>query len=220
MGTYLKEEIQQEALVQNLGSFHRFLKIVALMNGQPVNVAGISRDAGIARTTVQRYFDTLVDTLVGFWLLAWQPRIKVREAGKAKFYFFNPGVVRVLANRIRDPLGDLEKGHLLETYLIHEFRAYLNACNVGGELCYWRTPAGVEVDLIWSRGDRHVGFEIKSSKTWRVEYGKALNELLDRGVLSKGYGLYMVDKPLKQGGITVLPIVEFVKKLWKKEVFS
>ena len=61
-GTYLREEIRQEALVKDLGSFGRFLKIAAVMNGQVVNVTGIARDAGIARTTVQRYFDTLIDT--------------------------------------------------------------------------------------------------------------------------------------------------------------
>jgi predicted AAA+ superfamily ATPase len=76
-GTYLREEIQQEALVKDLGSFARFLRIAAVMNGQPVNTAGIARDAGVARTTVQRYFDTLIDTLVGFWVPGWQPRARV-----------------------------------------------------------------------------------------------------------------------------------------------
>ncbi|MGH6692892.1 MAG: ATP-binding protein, partial [Gammaproteobacteria bacterium] len=66
--TYLRQEIQQEALVKDLGSFHRFLKVAALLHGQTVNQAGIARDAAVARTTVQRFFDTLVDTLVGYLL--------------------------------------------------------------------------------------------------------------------------------------------------------
>jgi predicted AAA+ superfamily ATPase len=53
-GSYLREEIQQEALVKDLGSFGRFLRTAALVNGQAVNGAGIARDAGVARTTVQR----------------------------------------------------------------------------------------------------------------------------------------------------------------------
>ena len=40
---YVREEVQQEALVRNLDSFMRFLEIAALMNGQIVNVAGITR---------------------------------------------------------------------------------------------------------------------------------------------------------------------------------
>jgi uncharacterized protein len=44
------------------------------MNGQIVNVAGLARDAAVARPTVQGYFEVLVDTLIGFWLPAWQRR--------------------------------------------------------------------------------------------------------------------------------------------------
>jgi uncharacterized protein len=86
--TYLQDEIQQEALVQNFGSFARFLGIAAIMNGEIVNVTGLARDVGVARTTVQGYFETLIDTLVAVWLPAWQPKAKVRERGKPKFYFF------------------------------------------------------------------------------------------------------------------------------------
>ncbi|RME21447.1 MAG: ATP-binding protein, partial [Deltaproteobacteria bacterium] len=91
--TYLQQEIQQEALVKDMGSFDRFLQVAAIMNGQVVNAAGISRDAGVARQTVQRFFTVLVDTLVGTWLPAWNPRLKVKEVSKPKFYFFDPGVV-------------------------------------------------------------------------------------------------------------------------------
>ena len=44
--TYLKEEIQQEALVRNLDSFYRFLSVTALMNGQVLNITNIARDVG------------------------------------------------------------------------------------------------------------------------------------------------------------------------------
>jgi hypothetical protein len=57
---------QQEALARRLEAFARFLQVPALMNGQVSNLAGIARDAAVARPTVQGYFQTLVDTLVGF----------------------------------------------------------------------------------------------------------------------------------------------------------
>ena len=57
VSNYLREEIQQEALVRRLDSFARFLQVAALMNGQVANVAGIARDAAVARPTVQGYFD-------------------------------------------------------------------------------------------------------------------------------------------------------------------
>ena len=115
---YLTQEIRQEALVKSLESFTRFLDVAAQMNGQVTSVAGIARDAGVARPTVQRYFEILVDTLVGTWLPAWRPRAKVKEVAHPKFYFFDPGVVRALAGRLREPVGAEERGHLLETYVL------------------------------------------------------------------------------------------------------
>ena len=56
---YLREEIRAEALVRNLPGFVRFLPVAALLNAQVINVAGIARDAGVARTTVQGYLDIL-----------------------------------------------------------------------------------------------------------------------------------------------------------------
>ena len=48
--SYLKEEIQQEALVRNLNGFYRFLSVAAMMNGQILNIANVARDVGVARS--------------------------------------------------------------------------------------------------------------------------------------------------------------------------
>jgi predicted AAA+ superfamily ATPase len=171
---YIREEIQQEALVRNLDSFSCFLEIAALMNGQTVNIAGLARDAGVARPTAQGYFSTLVDTLIGFWLPAWRKRVKVKEVAASKFYLFDPGVARALAGRSREPLDGTERGFLLETRILHELRAAMSFQDTGGQLSYWRTPNGSEVDFIWSRGARAVGIEVKATAMWRGEHGAPL----------------------------------------------
>ncbi len=61
--TYLDQEIRAEALTRNVGAFARFLEIAARQNAQVPNAAGIARDAGVSRTTVQNHFEILVDTL-------------------------------------------------------------------------------------------------------------------------------------------------------------
>ncbi len=217
-GMYLREEIQQEALVKDLGSFGRFLRIASILNGQVVNTAGIARDAGIARTTVQRYFDTLIDTLVGVWVSGWQPRAKVREAVRPKFYFFDTGVTRTLANRGRETLTDLEKGPLLETHILHELRAAIAYLNTGGEISYWRTPAGVEIDFIWSRGDTAVAIEVKAAARWRQEYSRALVGALEQKMISQAYGVYLGNNALRAKQLRVYPLQEFLRRLWAGEV--
>jgi len=219
-GTYLREEIQQEALVKDLGSFSRFLKIAALMNGQMVNVAGIARDAGVARTTVQHYFDTLVDTLVGIWVPAWRPRAKVREATRSKFYFFDTGVVRTLVNRVREPLTDFEKGPLLETLILHEMRSAMMYLGLGGEIAFWRTPAGVEIDFIWTRGDTSIAIKVKSATTWHRKYSSVLHRALTEKMVTRAYGVYLGDKAMSDGEVRIFPLQEFLKHLWEGSVLT
>ncbi|MEL6761678.1 MAG: DUF4143 domain-containing protein, partial [Myxococcota bacterium] len=213
VGTYLSQEIQREALVEDIGGFHRFLRVAAILNGETLNVSGVARDAGVARTTVGRYFDTLVDTLVAFRLEAWQPRAKVRETHAAKFYFFDPGLVRALLDRLRDPLHDEERGKLLETYLLHELRASLNYDQSGGQLHYWRSGAGLEVDFVWRRADLALGIEVKGATRWRPEDGRGLRSLLREGALARAIGIYRGEQTLKVGDIDVLPVGVFLDRL-------
>lgn len=210
---YLRQEVQQEALVRRLDSFARFLQVAALMNGQVANVSSIARDAAVARPTVQGYLDVLTDTLIGCWLPAWRRRAKVKEVASPKFYLFDPGVARALAGRLREPLEAVERGFLLETWMLHELRAALAIQNLGGELCYWRTPSGSEVDFVWARAARAVGIEVKASATWRREFGGPLKTLVADKIVGAGFGVYTGTAELKDGPLRVLPLNVFLREL-------
>lgn len=211
--TYLRQEIQQEALVKDLGSFHRFLKVAALMHGQVVNHTGIARDAAVARTTVQRFFDTLEGTLVAHLVPAWQPRLKVREVARPKLYFFDPGVVRAIRDQADEPLADTDAGTLLEGIILHELRAAIEYQGLGGEISYWKTPGAKEVDFIWSKGPRRVAVEVKSSRTWRSSYATVVRELLDAGVVTRGVVVYRGSERFKSGAVDGLPVEDFLEMI-------
>ncbi len=213
VANYIREEIQQEAVVRNLDSFSRFLEVAALMNGQIANVSGLARDCAVARPTVQGYFAALIDTLIGFWLPAWRKRAKVKEVASPKFYLFDPGVVRALAGRLREPLDAAERGFLLETWILHELRTAMATQDTGGQLHYWRTPSGSEVDFVWTRAAHAVGIEVKAATTWRNEYGTSLKSLIAQRSLQAAYGIYLGDTELKDGPIRVLPMRRFLKEL-------
>jgi predicted AAA+ superfamily ATPase len=213
VSNYLREEVQQEALVRRLDAFARFLQVAALMNGQVSNIAGVARDAAVARPTVQGYFDTLTDTLIGVWLPAWRRRAKVKEVASPKFYLFDCGVARALAGRLREPLDAAERGFLLETWVLHELRAAIAYGNLGGDLRYWRTPSGSEVDFIWTRARRAVGVEVKAAARWRVEFGAALKSLIADGIVQSGFGVYTGAVELKDGPLRVLPLETFLREL-------
>ncbi|MBI3049644.1 MAG: ATP-binding protein [Acidobacteria bacterium] len=220
VANYIREEIQQEAVVRNLDAFTRFLEVAALVNGQIVNVAGLSRDAAVARPTVQGYFSALADTLVSFSLPAWRRRAKVKEVASPKFYLFDPGVARALAGRVREPLEGLERGFLLETLMLHELRAWIGIHNTGGQLHYWRTPSGSEVDFVWARARRAVGIEVKAASSWRPEFGAPLKTLMAQKIIHAGHGVYTGNAELKDGPLRVWPVTKFMKLLAAGELLG
>ncbi len=211
--TYLAQEIRAEALVRSLEAFARFLEIAALANAQVTNTAALSRDAAVARPTIQGYFEVLSDTLLGHWLPAWRPRAKVKEAQHPKFYLFDPGVVRALSRRLREPLEAAERGMLLETFVFHELRAQIAYSNCGGELSYYRTPSGTEIDFVWTRAGHAVGIEVKAAERWRPEFSRALVELHSTGAIGTAWGVYLGDQPLQAGAVRVLPLSVFLGEL-------
>ncbi len=220
VGTYLQQEIQQEALVEDVGSFHRFLKVAGIMNGELLNMSAIARDAAVARTTVERYFQILEDTLIAIRLPGWQPRLKVRERHAPKLYLFDTGVARALTGRIRDPLSDLETGKLLETLVLHELRAAISYLNCGGELCYWRSSSGLEVDFVWRCGEKSVAVEVKAGDRWQRNHGRALNTLASAGLAGRCFGVYRGPHAIKNGAALVLPCAEFLARLHAGEILQ
>jgi len=219
VGTYLREEIKAEALTRNVHAFGRFLEVAALINGQVTNLANIARDAAVPRATVSTYFEILVDTLLGSWLPAWSPRAKVKEVSHPKFYFFDCGVVRGIQKSLREKIGDTERGVLFETLVLHELNAYISYQGIGGELFYWRTADGAEVDFIWKRGSRIVAIEVKSSSRWKDQYNAGFQSLLSSNVkIGTCYGIYCGDEILKKKFGLVLPWEEFLKRLYAGEI--
>ncbi len=137
----------------------------------------------------------------------------MRETAGAKFYFFDPGVARAVANRLRAQVHDTDKGALLETWVLHELRAHLQIAQCGGEITWYRTGAGVEVDFLWNGPEHNVGIEVKASPRWRSEAGEPLRELLRQKAIRQAVVVYLGDRPLVDDGVIVVPARQWVERL-------
>src|SRR3989338_5951389 len=145
--TYIKEEIKEEGVVRKVEPFLRFLEIAGIYNAQQINKDNIAREAKVPRSTVDIYFSILEDTLLGHFLPAFRPEVKVRERAHPKFYWFDPGVARGAANLLFDPPNDLWLGRSLETYLLHELRVYNHVSGKNRPLSFYCTPRQSEIDF-------------------------------------------------------------------------
>ena len=174
---YLREEIRAEALVRNLPGFVRFLPVAALFNGQVVNVAGIARDAGVARTTVQGYLEILEDTLLVHRLPAYEARVRVRERKLPKLYWVDPGVVRAVKRQLGAVTTE-ERGPLLESWVVTTLRAHAGVRELYDELWYWAPhQTATEVDLLLQRGRELLAVEVKAASRYHTGLLKGLRAL-------------------------------------------
>ena len=174
---YLREEIRAEALVRNLPGFVRFLPVAALFNGQGINVAGIARDAGVSRTTIQGYLDILEDTLLAHRLPAYETRIRVRERKRRKLYWIDPGVVRAVKRQLGPPAAE-EKGSLLESWVATTLQAHAEAQELYEHLSYWAPhQSAVEVDFILQRRGELLAIEVKATNRCQTGLLKGLRAL-------------------------------------------
>jgi uncharacterized protein len=163
---YLKEEIQAESIVRNLGGFARFLDVAAGQSGEILNFSAIGRDAMLATRTVQEYFQILEDTLLGFRLEAWRKSPRGRMVAHPRFYLFDPGVTNALNRRLTAPLDPSAFGRLFEQWVILECLRQIDYLGDETRLFYWRTNTGAEVDLLLEKhGKLRLAVEIKSRKT-------------------------------------------------------
>lgn len=167
VSTYLREEIQQEALVRAIDRFSRFLEYAGQVNGEPVNFTKLGRQAGIAGKTAQEYFSILVDTLLVFSLAGWSESVKKQLLQSPKFYFFDTGVLNAINGYLRIDLRESSflYGRLFETFVISQLVATNDYLSLGYRFFYWRDKNGQEVDLLIARNVTTpvAAVEIKSS---------------------------------------------------------
>ncbi len=220
--TYLKEEIREEALTRNFGNFARFLEIAARQNGQLTNTTAIARDAGVARQTVQGYFDILIDTLIGYWLEPWKLKRTTKQVGHSKFYFFDSGVVRALSGRLPYPATPEESGPLFECFMINEIRAYLHYTELDYPLYFWRSQSGVEVDIFLESSKGFVAIELKNGVRWEKKFNRGMHRLSAEFGKNKVtcFGVFMGGRQLIIDDVTIYPALDFLKHLWSGEIIA
>jgi len=210
-GDYLTQEISAEGLTRNIPAFSRFLQVAAVCNGTLINYSNISNDAQVPSSTVQEYFQILRDTLIAFDVPAWKKTTRRKPLSTSKFYFFDVGVVRFLQNRSELKERSPEFGDALETYIAHELKSYVDYKGAG-DLCYWRSKSGYEVDFVV--GD-NLAVEVKAKANLSSNDLKGLRALREEGKLEHYVAVTLEKRPRTVDGIRVLPWSDFLDQLWE-----
>jgi uncharacterized protein len=213
VGTYLKEEVQQEGLTRNIGAFARFMEAASFSQGSVLNISNVARDCSIDRKVVENYFSILDDLLLSVRLPVFTKRAKRKLVSHPKFYFFDAGVFRAL--RPKGPLdsADALDGLALETLVFQELRAINSNFHLGYDLFFWRSIQGHEVDFVLY-GERGLkAFEVKKSDRLRSDDFNGLLEFKADYPVADLKMLYGGRKRYFEGPVEVVPLEEFFREI-------
>lgn len=210
---YVREEVQMEGIVRNIGAFNRFLEAVSFSHGSTINVSEVARECQVKRKTVDNYLAVLDDLLLSFRVPIFSRRAKRHLITHPKFYYFDSGVFRSV--RPSGPLDSPQEidGAALEGLIAQHLRAWIAYGDKSCNLYYWRTKSGVEVDFILYGQDTFLALEIKNSTkikskmlkgliTFQTDYPEAQTLLLYRG-----------NERLLINNILCLPCEQFLQSL-------
>ena len=212
-GLYIREEVQVEGFVRNVGSFTRFLEAMSFAHASVLNLAAVSRDCQVSRKTAEGYLEILEDLLLGFRVEVFSKRAKRAVAAHPKFYFFDVGVFR--ANRPAGPLdsrAELDSG-ALEGLVAQHLRAWCDYSGGRHTLHYWQTRSRVEVDFVVYGESGIYAVEVKASRHVRPEDLTALGSFGEDYPQSHRYLLYRGKDRLKRDNVLCLPCEEFLTNL-------
>jgi len=211
---YLKEEIANEARVQNLPAFSDFLRIAAITSSDLLNYVNVASEAGVKAKDVREYFQILEDTYLGFRVPPWTKSRERRMIQTEKFYLFDVGVANHLARR-QVSQGTPEFGKSFEHYILMELKAWQAYKNQDLDIRFWRTSTGQEVDFIL--GEKDLAIEIKASSRVTHKDLKHLRALQADGPVRHSALVCIETQARSVGEIDILPWQDFLQALWSGE---
>ena len=213
---YLKEEIREEQLIRKLDPFLRFLEIAAQSNGNVINYSKIARDIESNSKTVERYFQILEDTLIGFFLDPFHKSVRKRQSKRSKFYLFDTGVKRALDGTLVVPIlpRTYEYGNAFEHFVILELIRLNDYYRADYRFFYLMTK-DIEVDVIVERpGKKTALVEIKSGRIVDEVEVRKLATIANSFPNSECFMFSQVSAPVQIGTVAVLPWKEGLSRLF------
>ncbi len=177
--TYLEKDIKSLYNIGDLRDFRLFLTLLASKISKILNMSKISKDLGIAVSTIKKWISTLEASYVVFLLPAYYKNFGKRVTKNPKLYFYDTGLVAYLTglkNKEHFEKGPLY-GNLFENYIISEIQKNNMHKKLDKNLFYFRESNGDEIDLIEERKTiTRTLIEIKSGHTFKPLMAQTLKK--------------------------------------------
>jgi hypothetical protein len=170
--TYLERDVADLARLDDLMPFRKFQRLTALRTGCLLNYSELARDAGVSVDTARRYLEYLRLSYQTVLLQPYRENLTSMVVKTPKVYWLDIGILRQLTG-----MQKIVTGELYETMIVGELIKWMKTAGRDGEIYFYRTRSGLEVDLIIETPFGIIGVEIKSRENLAVKDSTGLKEI-------------------------------------------
>ena len=211
--TYLERDVRAITAVHDLGTFRRFLALIAARNGQMLNKTDIAAPLGVSVPTVGHWLDILETTGIVMLLPPYFESLGKRIVKTPKLYFLDTGLLCHLLGY--ESLAALSAstliGPVFEAFVASELVKRQLGAGRARELYWFRDHQGLEVDFIVPERGGVLLVEAKWSRTITPDSARGMVALLDRFGRRRARGVVVHrGEPLDPSGarVVVVPHVQ------------
>lgn len=211
--TYLERDVRSLRQVGDLVLFQSFISALAARSGQLLSLTDIARDIGISSNTAKHWLSVMEAAFLVIILRPYFANVGKRLVKSPKVYFTDTGTLCFLTgfSEPTQAMAGPMAGTIFETAVVNEiYKRFLHRGEVP-RLYFWRTSAGIEIDILVDVGNQLIPIEIKHSATARPAMASSIKTIFkdfpER--VTQGYVIYAGDARLPLiPKVTALPMAE------------
>ena len=163
--TYLERDVRLITNIADEGQFVRFIRLIAARSAQELNMAALSRELEVDAKTCRRWLDILETTGLVTELPAYSGNLSDRLIKRPKIFFMDTGLASYLTGwqSAEAMQHGTYSGAIFETWVVSEIMKSWWFNGRFPVIYYYRDRLQKEIDLIISRNQKLLPFDIKKS---------------------------------------------------------
>lgn len=204
--TYIERDIRQLINIQDIHTFHRFIKMCAARTGQLLNLSSLANDCGITHNTAKAWISILEASYIVFLLSPHFKNFNKRLIKSPKLYFYDTGLACFLAGiqHADQLIMHPSRGALFETWVISELVKHRFNQGLPANLYFWRDSQGHEIDIIVENSNQLLPIEIKAGQTITSDYFQGLQYWQKLTHTTKSWLIYAGNQNQQRTGTDVI----------------
>jgi hypothetical protein len=182
--------------------------MLAHYHGQIWKASEFARSLGVSEPTVKSWLDILSGAYMVRQVQPWHENLQKRQVKAPKIFIRDSGLLHALLSQqgseiqMNPKLGASWEGFVIEQ-IINRLKTR--------DYYYWRTHAGLELDLLVMKNGKRLGFEIKYSETPKVT--RSMHQIIEDLKLDQFFIVYQGKHRLNlEEKILLLPVNDLEKE--------